>query len=105
MASRVVWQVSEGQSYLIRIGGFEAEQGTGMLTILCDVDVCGPGSGDCMTPHVGRGCDDEACCEDTCAMDAYCCDVEWDDYCVCEAEGLCYGGFGLRRRRRRLCGG
>jgi hypothetical protein len=82
-----------GQSYLIRIGGFEGEQGVGMLTVLCDVEVCGAESGPCFEPNGTRGCEDPACCDTTCAVDPYCCDVVWDDICAAEASGLCTGSF------------
>ena len=94
--SRITLNATAGQSYLIRIGGFEGEQGTGTLTILCGVDVCGPDRGDCFAAHDDRGCYDETrpeCCATTCEADPYCCDVEWDDFCAGEASGLCTGSF------------
>ncbi|UCC30300.1 MAG: hypothetical protein JSU86_19130 [Phycisphaerales bacterium] len=91
--SRITLQAQAGQSYLIRIGGFEGEQGSGILNILCDVETCAPGSGDCFAPHPGRGCDDVECCQTTCEVDPFCCDAEWDDFCAGEAAGLCTGSF------------
>ena len=93
LESRVTVQATLGQTYTIRVGGFEAAKGTGTLTILCNVDVCGTGSEACTAPHTGRGCADETCCTTTCALDQYCCDIEWDDFCVCESGGLCDGSF------------
>jgi len=87
--SRVTLQAMAGESYLIRIGGFEGDQGNGTLTILCDVEVCGPGSGDCFAAHEGRGCEDPACCNTTCELDPLCCDVEWDEYCAARASCEC----------------
>ena len=90
--SRVAFQATTGQSYMIRIGGFASETGLGTLNIRCGVDPCGSG-GDCTTAHAGPGCDDAECCATTCAADAFCCDVEWDDFCAGEAQGLCSGSF------------
>ena len=56
------------------------------------LDVCGPGSGDCCTNHVGAGCSDATCCETVCAADSGCCGVAsgvWGDGCVELAIGLC----------------
>lgn len=46
--------------------------------------VCGnPNAGDCCAPAqpYTPGCDDAACCEAVCLLDAYCCNVEWDNIC------------------------
>ena len=91
--SRITLQAQAGQSYLIRIGGFEGEQGSGIINILCGVETCEPGAGDCFTAHEGRGCGDPECCQTTCEVDRFCCDVEWDDFCAGEAVGLCTGSF------------
>lgn len=93
--SRVVFQAVEGQSYLLRIGGFEGAQGPGLLNVRCGVEVCGPGRGDCFAAagNGTRGCDDAECCQTTCTVDPFCCDVDWDDFCAAEAEGLCTGSF------------
>jgi hypothetical protein len=50
---------------------------------------CGPGAGDCCVAHPNPGCDDVACCEAVCAIDPFCCDVQWDSICVGEAFDLC----------------
>lgn len=91
--SRVVFQAQAGQEYLVRVGGFGGEQGVGILSILCDVEVCGPGNGDCGLANGTRGCEDTECCSTTCAVDEFCCDVEWDEFCACGATGLCSGDF------------
>ncbi len=91
--SRITFQATVGQSYLIRIGGFEGAQGEGTLNILCGQEVCAPGSGDCSTDTGTRGCDDVGCCNTTCTVDPYCCDVEWDQLCADESAGLCTGSF------------
>lgn len=48
-----------------------------------------PGSGDCCSPHGTAGCQDEACCEATCALDPFCCAVVWDMICSNESQSLC----------------
>jgi hypothetical protein len=65
-------------------------------------DVCGepaacPGEGSCCAPNGTPGCDDEACCAAVCACDPFCCDTEWDVFCVgpneivpgCSSSDLC----------------
>ncbi len=96
--SRVSFQAQAGQSYMIRVGGFEVgqgvgEQGVGRLTIRCGVAVCGPGNGDCALGNGTPGCDDAQCCAATCSIDPFCCDVEWDPICAEESRGLCSGHF------------
>jgi hypothetical protein len=46
--------------------------------------VCPFGGGDCCEPHSWGGCKNASCCEAVCAMDPYCCRVEWDRICVAE---------------------
>jgi hypothetical protein len=56
---------------------------------------CGAGTygarGDCCAPQAGPGCGDaeaEAC---VCELDAFCCQVSWDELCVDDAIDLCGG--------------
>ncbi len=91
--SRVAFQAVAGQFYMIRVGGFGGDQGDGTLTIRCGVDSCGPDAGDCFAANDGPGCGDQDCCSVTCEVDAFCCDVVWDDLCSSEASGLCTGNF------------
>jgi hypothetical protein len=57
----------------------------------CPVD-CGE-CGTCEHPlceaggPLDPGCDE--CVADVCAVDSFCCDVEWDDICIGEAEQIC----------------
>jgi len=53
--------------------------------------VCGPGNGDCCVEggNGTPGCDDEACCEEICALDPFCCDISWDGICADEAQDFC----------------
>ena len=43
---------------------------------------CGPsGPGSCFALHGTGGCNDASCCNSICAIDSFCCDVEWDYLC------------------------
>ncbi len=54
---------------------------------------CGnPDGGSCFTPHEGRGCNNDACCETVCAIDPTCCTIEWDAPCVALANSNCLAG-------------
>jgi hypothetical protein len=102
--SRVEFTAVAGQTYTIRVGGFEGDAGDGQLTILCNVDTCQDAAGDCFTEHGNRGCADAVCCNTTCDKDPYCCDVEWDDICAQEAAGLCTGSFAACTAGAGTCG-
>lgn len=102
--SRAAFGAVAGQTYLIRVGGFEGEQGEGQLTVLCNVDSCDGAAGDCFAEHADRGCSDATCCGTTCDADPYCCDVEWDDICASEAAGLCTGNFSACAAGAGSCG-
>lgn len=91
--SRVTFQAVAGQQYMIRVGGFEADQGVGTLSIRCGVDPCALANGACFDPHATPGCADPTCCATTCDVDPFCCDVTWDEFCAGAAEGLCTGSF------------
>lgn len=47
--------------------------------------VCGAGAGDCFAANATPGCDDTECCEVVCALDPFCCDVQWDGVCAEQA--------------------
>ena len=53
----------------------------------CPKDVCGPGSGTCCSANGSPGCEEPACCQTICAVDAYCCDTDWDNLCAETALG------------------
>jgi hypothetical protein len=55
---------------------------------LCRPSVC-PAGGRCFQPHATPGCENDGCCRGVCALDAYCCDVEWDCVCAERAGQLC----------------
>lgn len=56
--------------------------------------VVAPG-GDCCSAHGSPGCDDPPVEDCVCALDAYCCDNEWDGICVSEAQYACMDDCGL----------
>ncbi len=102
--SRITFTAELGIEYLIRIGGYETAQGEGLLTIYCgDTPTCGQGQGDCFAGHDGSTCEDEVCCDAVCAIDQYCCDVIWDDFCAGEAEGICNGSFAACQNGTGAC--
>ncbi len=41
-----------------------------------------PGSGDCCQENGTPGCLNGRCCVAICAVDPFCCDTEWDSFCV-----------------------
>ncbi len=54
--------------------------------------VCGiPGGNVCCvaSPNGTPGCEDGACCATVCAVDPFCCKMQWDGICAAEAKGLC----------------
>jgi len=51
---------------------------------------CGdPAGRDCFAIGAAAGCSDERCCADVCAIDAFCCSVEWDSICRQRAVEVC----------------
>lgn len=104
--SRVEIGVTTGQDYLIRVGAFENEEGTGRLTISCNVDSCATSDNGCFAPSASgaAGCDDATCCNQVCDLDQFCCDVTWDNTCAGEAEGVCNGNFLACNATAGACG-
>ena len=94
LQSTVSFSATTGNSYLIRIGNFPgASAGTGSFSIGCaggGNPAC-PGAGNCFVANGSPGCEDGECCNDVCAIDAFCCASAWDEICAGEAEGLCGG--------------
>ena len=96
--SRFDFDVDLTKQYLIRVGGFAGtdQNGQGTLHISCGPAgaVCVGAAGACDEDNGSPGCDIEACCNTTCAVDPFCCDVVWDAVCAGEQAGLCGdGGF------------
>ncbi len=50
-----------------------------------------PSPGSCFASHSTPGCDIHYCCLAVCEEDPFCCDVQWDDFCVLGAKLLCVG--------------
>jgi len=50
---------------------------------------CGGESGSCFLVHANPGCQDVACCETVCAIDAFCCSTDWDQECANAAATQC----------------
>ena len=58
---------------------------------LCTIECCEcdpecnspcPGEGDCCAANGSPGCDDATCCQQVCALDAFCCERQWDGICA-----------------------
>jgi len=56
---------------------------------LCAGHEACPGQGSCCSPNGSPGCEIVECCNTICAVDSFCCDVEWDATCAIQAEDLC----------------
>lgn len=104
--SRVEFNAAIGLEYLIRVGAFEDAEGTGRLTISCNVDACATSTNTCfaLTTTGGGGCDNATCCASVCDLDRFCCDVTWDNTCAGEAEGVCNGNFLACNASAGACG-
>ncbi len=51
---------------------------------------CGvPQAGDCGVANGTPGCDDMECCTTICAIDPFCCQNQWDEFCALEAQEFC----------------
>jgi hypothetical protein len=56
----------------------------------CPDPECGtPEAGNCCFPHNNPNCSDESCCDEVCAVDAFCCEGAWDQTCAAIANDLC----------------
>ena len=67
-------------------GGTTSQTGTALN------EYCDPSCGTCLTSGGGPGCTNAECEATVCALDSFCCDVEWDSICVDEAIDSCVGG-------------
>jgi hypothetical protein len=53
-------------------------------------NVCGSfNNPSCFVAHTTPGCNDFACCINVCNQDPFCCEVEWDNFCVGTANIAC----------------
>lgn len=95
--SRISVNMVAASQYLIRIGGFEGDQGVGRLTIfgarnpLRGDEACNDFTGDCFSAHELPGCNSAIPCASTCAVDQSCCDVAWNGICAEQANGIING--------------
>ncbi|MHC4140718.1 MAG: hypothetical protein ACYSUF_02165 [Planctomycetota bacterium] len=87
--SEVIFAATGGVSYLIRVGGIYSTSGTGVLSIQLVPVACETGTGDCIAPHGGVGCQDLACCASVCAQLPECCNIIWDQACADVAAQFC----------------
>ncbi|MHC5006164.1 MAG: zinc metalloprotease, partial [Planctomycetota bacterium] len=96
--ARVSWMATGGETYAIRVSAVDATPGnnfTGDLVV--NVACCGSAAaGNCFVANGTPFCDKRACCEAVCAVDAYCCTVQWDATCAAQAQSMCMtcGGAG-----------
>jgi hypothetical protein len=92
LGSWLIFAGVSGQTYLIRVGGFQGDTGLTNLTIYCESDpgygiaACGASATDCFESGDGPGCTDAVCCEYVCDVDPFCCDTRWDLSCAQKAE-------------------
>lgn len=65
------------------------------IAFTCEVSGCAPNgcgdptSGSCFDAGAGRHCNDLACCDLVCALDATCCEFQWDVRCAALAWCFC----------------
>jgi hypothetical protein len=83
--STLAFQVDAGMSYLVAVGGFEGDRGTGTVSFsfVPTADGCGdPSSGSCCEARSLGYCADASCCETVCTIDPACCLEQWDALCA-----------------------
>ena len=73
----------------------------------CPQPPCGtPEAQGCCFPHSNANCSDKACCNEVCAIDDYCCTIEWDNTCAALAGDVCDvcgGGIGCGSKGTGSC--
>jgi hypothetical protein len=57
--------------------------------VWCVASCGGPLAGDCLAPGTDPACDDPACCDAICSIDAFCCEQLWDELCAEAAVEIC----------------
>ncbi|MCX4244700.1 Ig-like domain-containing protein [Paraliomyxa miuraensis] len=94
-------------TYLLRVHSVDPDDGGSYtLELQLATAACGGGmggDGDCCVDNNTPGCDDptlEAC---VCALDAFCCDTEWDDLCAGRAAADCGGCGGMMGTNEDCC--
>jgi hypothetical protein len=95
-ASQLDTKLVKGTTYLVRVAGWDGAVGATDLVIgfVGDIPGCGdPGTGDCCAADTTPFCEDAECCSTVCAVDSFCCEVEWDQICADQAAQLCASCF------------
>jgi hypothetical protein len=69
-------------------GGMASRAGAAPMVVDCTFLANHAGSL-CFEPHPFPGCGDVECEAAVCAVDPFCCDIQWDQICVGEAQRLC----------------
>ncbi|MGA0420125.1 MAG: dockerin type I domain-containing protein [Phycisphaerales bacterium] len=82
-----MWRFSIGNGWT---GGGAVEYNNVTINVIVgEIGVCGDAEGSCAEVHPTPGCNDTTCCQTVCDFEPFCCDVEWDDFCVASAVKLC----------------
>ena len=82
-----MWRFSIGNGW---DGGGAVEYNNVTINVIVgEIGVCGDAEGSCGEVHPTPGCNDTTCCQTVCDFEPFCCDVEWDDFCVASAIKLC----------------
>jgi hypothetical protein len=55
----------------------------------CPFNACLQQEGECSVARREPGCENPFCCVDVCEIDAWCCQMEWDELCVRSAQEFC----------------
>ncbi len=63
--------------------------GAANLTAAAGAGGCVSSNESCFDPHGSPSCNDDQCCAIVCALDPWCCNVEWDQPCATLAIELC----------------
>jgi hypothetical protein len=91
LAPEVTLPVQSGDTYQIRVAGFNGATGDYGVTVMCDPiePACVGGDGDCCIGNESAGCSDSYCCQEVCTVAPECCAAGWNAACVGIAEALC----------------
>lgn len=95
--ANIVFEAQAGTTYKIRISNISGAEAMTKFTQSPTNRACGDvGAGDCDAANGSPFCDDTCttiscpgCCDTVCALDSFCCDVEWDSICAGEAADNC----------------
>jgi hypothetical protein len=88
--SSLTFPATAGNCYLIRVGGNFGASGDGTLSISCGFPACNAQNpNNCFMANASTGCGNVACCNIVCAVDPFCCNIQWDGICAGEAGTMC----------------